>query len=136
MRRGTTVRTLFAVLAAVLLALQLSATTTTFAPAFASAHTPRLAGPGEGTWHVPEARAEFVTCGDTSHSHGPTGPLRTRDRIRVADHVAPAAARLLLCKDVAAVHEDPSHTAAPAAHHRTTRSSGAHSSAALQVFRC
>ncbi|MFD6291650.1 hypothetical protein [Streptomyces sp. NPDC060205] len=140
MRRGTTVRTLFAVLAAVLLALQLSAPTTAFAPAFASAHTPRLAGPGEGTrehtWGGPEARAEFVTCGDTSHSHGPTGPLRTRDRIRVADHVAPAAARLLLCKDVTAVREDPSHTAAPAAHHRTTRSSAGHSSAALQVFRC
>ncbi|MFE7037325.1 hypothetical protein ACFU9Y_44270 [Streptomyces sp. NPDC057621] len=136
MRRGTTVRTLFAVLAAVLLALQLSATTTAFAPAFASAHTPRLAGPGEGVREGPEARAEFVTCGDTSHTHGPTGPLRTRDRIRVADHVAPAAARLLLCKDVTVVHEDPSHTAAPAAHHRTTRSSTAHSSAALQVFRC
>ncbi|MGN9820946.1 hypothetical protein ACTMUQ_37105 [Streptomyces sp. SD11] len=132
MRRGTTVRTLFAVLAAVLLALQLSASTTAFAPAFASAHTTPLAGPGDG----PQTRAEFVTCGDTSHSHGPTGPLRTRERIRVADHVTPAAARLLLCKDVAVAHEDPSHTAAPAAHHRATRSSAAHSSAALQVFRC
>ncbi|MFJ2257150.1 hypothetical protein ACIOKD_02210 [Streptomyces sp. NPDC087844] len=132
MRRGTTVRTLFAVLAAVLLALQLSASTAAFAPAFASAHTPRLAGPGDG----PEARAEFVTCGDTSHAHGPTGPLRTRDRIRVADQVPPASARPLLCKDVALAHEDPSHTAAPAAHHRTTRSSSAHSTAALQVFRC
>jgi hypothetical protein len=136
MRRGTTVRTLFAVLAAVLLALQLSATTTAFAPAFASAHTPGSADPEVRPEAGPGATAEFVTCGDTSRSHGPTGPLRTRERIRVADHVAPAAARLLLSKDVAVVREDPSHTAAPAAHHRPTRSSAAHSTAALQVFRC
>ncbi|MDQ0773753.1 hypothetical protein QF026_002219 [Streptomyces aurantiacus] len=128
MRRGTTVRTLFAVLAAVLLALQLSAPTTVFA----SAHTTRFAGPETG----PEAGAEFVTCGETSRSHGPTGPLRTRDRVRVADHLPASCARPLLAKDAAIGHEDPSHTAAPAAHHRTTRSSTAHSTAVLQVFRC
>ncbi len=124
MRRGTTARTLFAVLAAVLLALQLSAPTT----AFASAHPTRLAGP--------EAGAEFVTCGETSRSHGPTGPLRTRDRARVADHLPASCARPLLAKGLVVGHEDPSHTAASAAHHRTTRSSTAHSTAVLQVFRC
>jgi len=124
MRRGKTARTLFAVLAAVLLALQLSATTTSFA----SAHTEQLSDS--------EAKAEFVTCADNAHSHGPAGPLRTRDRIRASDHVPPTSVRPLLCKDVTAGHEDPSHTAAPAAHHRTTRSSTAHSTAVLQVFRC
>ncbi|MFE9681233.1 hypothetical protein ACFYXC_32960 [Streptomyces sp. NPDC002701] len=125
MRRGTTARTLFAVLAAVLLALQLSAPTAVFASTFASVHaSPPVA-----------AQAEFVTCAETVHSHGPTGPLRTRERIRVADHVPPASARPPLLRDAAA-HEDPSHASAPAAHHRTTRSSGAHSTAALQVFRC
>ncbi|MEU9186730.1 hypothetical protein AB0D14_19710 [Streptomyces sp. NPDC048484] len=124
MRRGTTARTLFALLAAVLLALQLSAPAT----AFASAHTTQLIGP--------EAESEFVTCADTMHSHGPTGPLRTRDRIRATDHVVPTSVRPLLWKVVTVGHEDPSHTAAPAAHHRTTRSSTAHSTAVLQVFRC
>ncbi|MFS8197350.1 hypothetical protein ACLVWQ_01555 [Streptomyces sp. CWNU-52B] len=124
MGQGRTARTLFAVLAAVLMALQLSAPTT----AFASAHPAQLTGPG--------TRAEIVTCGEISHSHGPTGPLRTRDRIRVADHVPPSAARPLLCKDVTVGREDPSHSAAPAAHHRTTRSSTTHRTAALQVFRC
>jgi len=122
MRRGTTARTLFAVLAAVLLALQLSAPLT----AFASAHAARAVGP----------KAEFVTCAETVDPHGPTGPLRTRDRMRVADHAPPASARPLLCKDVRVRHEDPSHTSAAAEHHRTTRSSAAHSTAALQVFRC
>ncbi|MBV1938508.1 hypothetical protein ACFWBR_09130 [Streptomyces sp. NPDC060006] len=124
MRRGTTARTLFAVLAAVLLALQFSAPTTTFA----SAHTTQLMGPESG--------AEFVTCGKASHSHGPATPLRTRDRVRVADHVPQPSARPPLCGDLTAGHEDPSHTAAPAAHHRATRSSAGHSTAALQVFRC
>jgi hypothetical protein len=128
MRRGKTTRTLLALLAAVLLALQLSAP----AAAFASAHAPQFTGPETG----PEAKAEFVTCAETVHSHGPTGPLRTRDRIRTADHVSPTSVRPLLCKDDTVGHEDPSHAAAPAAHHRTTRSSAAHSTAVLQVFRC
>jgi hypothetical protein len=128
MRRGTTARTLFAVLVAVLLALQLSAPTTAFASTFASAHTDRLLGPDPG--------AEFATCAETAHTHGPTGPLRSRDRIRVADHVPPASTRPVLLKDAVAGHEDPAHTAAPAAHHRTTRSSADRSTAALQVFRC
>ena len=124
MSRGTTVRTLFVLLAAVLLALQLSAPAT----AFASAHTTHSVGP--------QSEAEFVTCGKALHPGNPTGPLRTRDRIRVADHVPQTPARSLLCRDPAAYHENPSHSAAPAAHHRTTRSSTAHSVAALQVFRC
>ncbi|WP_151480249.1 hypothetical protein [Streptomyces albicerus] len=124
MLRGTTARTLFVVLAAVLLALQLSAPTT----AFASAHKTHAMGPKD--------EAEFVTCDETVHSDSPTGPLRTRDRIRVADHAPQAPVRFLLCKDPAACAEDPSHSAAPASHHRTTRSSISHSSAALQVFRC
>jgi hypothetical protein len=132
MRRGTTVRTLFAVLAAVLLALQLSTPTTVFA----SAHTTRFAGLEGGPETGAEAGAEFVTCGETSRSHGPTGPLRTRDRARVADHLTASCARPLLAKDVVVGHEDPSVTAAGAAHHRTTRSSTAHSTAVLQVFRC
>ncbi|MFF3714065.1 hypothetical protein [Streptomyces phaeochromogenes] len=124
MLRGTTARTLFTVLAAVLLALQLSAP----ASAFASAHATPVTGP--------KSEAEFVTCGEALHPGSPTGPLRTRDRIRVADHVPQSPARPLLCKDPATHRDDPSHLAAPAAHHRTTRSSTAHSAAALQVFRC
>ncbi|MEV0221602.1 hypothetical protein [Streptomyces sp. NPDC050704] len=124
MLRGKTARTVLTVLAAVLLALQLFAPTATFA----SAHT----------FHVSstESDAEFITCGKSAHSNGPAGPLRTLDRNRVVDHVPQTPARALLCKDPAGHHEDPSHIAAAPSHHRTTRSSAAHATAALQVFRC
>ncbi|MCX4904676.1 hypothetical protein [Streptomyces sp. NBC_00878] len=124
MSRGKTTRILFALLSVVLLALPLS----TPASAFASAHVTHVMGP--------KSEAEFVTCDEALHPGGPTGPLRTRDRIRVADQVSQSPARSLLCKDPATYDDDPSHVAAPAAHHRTTRSSTAHSAAALQVFRC
>ncbi|WP_221360725.1 hypothetical protein [Streptomyces beigongshangae] len=126
MRRGTTLRALFTALAAVLLALQLSAPTTAFAATFATAYAAPLPG----------SQAEFATCAETTHPHGPAGPLRTRDRVRTADHVPPASARPPLCGDVSVRHEDPSHVSAAAAHHRTTRSCAGRSTAALQVFRC
>ncbi|GGX51353.1 hypothetical protein [Streptomyces fructofermentans] len=122
MVRGKTARTLFAVLAAVLLALQFSAPSTTFA----SAHGAHSGGPG--------AEAEFVACGERANPSHPGGPLRTRDRVRAGDHPPHATVRSPLRGDPADLHGDVSRVTAAA--HRTTRSSTGHSTAALQVFRC
>jgi hypothetical protein len=112
MIRGTTARTLFLVLAAVLMSLQLFAPT----EAFATAH-----------------RGEVVSCGEAEHPQKVAPPLGARQRIRDEDLVPEAPARTLLESDPAA-----SYPSAPptVSHHPTSRSSTAHSPAVLQVFRC
>ncbi|NGO15152.1 hypothetical protein G5C60_48110 [Streptomyces sp. HC44] len=126
MSRGTTARTLYGVLAAVLLALQLFAPTASAASA-ASAH------PTHGTGTA--ADTEVVSCGKGEHLNAETPPLRIRDRQRSTDSGPDSPARPLLARNPAAEHDDTAGTVA-AASLRTTRSSRAHSTAALQVFRC
>ncbi|MEV4946041.1 hypothetical protein [Streptomyces sp. NPDC053755] len=131
MRRGPTARSAFPLLAAVLVAVQLL----TFAASFAYAHTPRHAMANDQVAPViSEATPSdtIVTCHDARHPGDPTGPLRTRDRSRAADHAGiserPSPAR------PASVAPEP---AAPGTPHPTSaRPSRAHAPAVLQVFRC
>ncbi|GAA2381079.1 hypothetical protein [Streptomyces coeruleofuscus] len=141
MYRGTTVRTVVSILAAVLLALQFFAPTASFA----SAHTPReaeaKAQPGTEpsgkssrpvTKHSGKAlRDEIATC-RAGHHGGPTGPLRTRDRFHSTDP-APSTERPLL-RHIPPTAPEP--VTPGVAHERTSRSSTSHTPAALQVFRC
>ena len=111
MSRGTTARTVLSILAAVLLAIQL------FVPseAFASAH-----------------KEEVVACGEAEHPHKVTPPLRAADRTRDEDLVPEAPGRALLASDLAATLPH----VPPIGFSRASRSSTAHSTATLQVFRC
>nr|WP_149827180.1 hypothetical protein [Streptomyces tailanensis] len=142
MFRGATARTVVSVLAAVLLALQLFTPSTAFAFAHTARHIeakaqsgiqPSGKAPRTGTKLSAKAsRDEIVNCRDTGRHGGPTGPRCTRDRLRTAV-CAPEAPERQLRHDPSAAHD----SAGPgAAHHRTSRSSTAHSPAALQVFRC
>ncbi|GAA2628829.1 hypothetical protein [Streptomyces vastus] len=121
MLRGTTARTLYCVLAAVLLALQLFAPTASVA----SAH-PRTETAGD---------AEAFDCGEGKHLNAETPPLRVRDRQRSADSAQENPARALCARNPAAEHGDTAHAVA-AESLRTSRPSRAHSTAVLQVFRC
>ncbi|MFJ8715671.1 hypothetical protein ACIRD9_21180 [Streptomyces violaceus] len=142
MYRGTTVRTMVSILAAVLLALQFFAPTASFA----SAHTPRKAEakaqpgtePSDTTsrpgikFSGKALRDEIATC-RAGHHGDPTGPLRTRDRFHHADS-APSAPERPLLRHIPPTA--PEQVRAGAAHQRTSRSSASHTPAALQVFRC
>ncbi|MFE6939122.1 hypothetical protein [Streptomyces chartreusis] len=134
MFRGATARTVISTLAAVLLALQF------FAPgaSFAHAHTvsqaeakalPGIKLSGKALRDETLMSRECMPSGDGD----PTGPLRTRDRSRLADCGPTTPDRPPLKRDPAAAH-------APAipgsAQHRTSRPSASHTPAALQVFRC
>ncbi|MER5220707.1 MULTISPECIES: hypothetical protein [Streptomyces] len=121
MLRGTTARTLYGVLAAVLLALQLFAPTASVASAHPRTET--------------AVAAEPAGCGEGKHLNAETAPLRVRDRQRSTDSAQETPARALVARDPATEHGDPAHTGA-AASLRTTRSSRAHTPAVLQVFRC
>ncbi|MFI5686569.1 hypothetical protein [Streptomyces sp. NPDC051636] len=131
MFRGTTARTVLALLTAALLTLQL------FAPGgiFASAHTSRQveakAPPGIKPSPMP-LRDDSDTFRDLDSGGDPSGPPQTRDRHRTAAS-GWAHERPLPIRDPAAAHP----AAAPrVTHHRTARSGRALSPAALQVFRC
>ncbi|MET7452206.1 hypothetical protein ABZT03_09980 [Streptomyces sp. NPDC005574] len=130
MFRGTTVRTVLAVLSAVLLALPLFTPT----PSFATAHTTRQAEakalPGTA---LPDTapRTETVTHRHCDHTGGPAGPLRTRDRHRAADLAPEVPERAFPARDPAAPRE-PLTSAARSA----PRSVPDRSPAVLQVFRC
>jgi hypothetical protein len=131
MARGATVRFAWAILSAVLLALQLLAPTASFASAHSATHasSPKVTG----TAVVAKRADETATCGDLEHSASPTGPLRTRDRHRTAADWAPEPpARALLPYDTTA----PAPSDAGVTAHHLSRSTTAHSPAALQVFRC
>ncbi|MFF4832991.1 hypothetical protein [Streptomyces sp. NPDC001315] len=135
MFRGTTVRAMVSLLAAVLLALPFFAPTTSFAPAHTARNAEAKAQPG----FTPMGKAlrdEVVTLRDCTQSGDPVGPLRTRDRHRVtagADSAPQEPERPLLVRDPAAAHRQPQPGIA---YHRSSRSSTAHTPAALQVFRC
>ncbi|MEU9438921.1 hypothetical protein [Streptomyces sp. NPDC048252] len=137
MFRGATTRTVLSVLAAVLLALPFFTPTSSFA----HAHTVRQveAKTQPGIKHSGKAmRDEVVTFRDCDRSGGPADPLRTRDRHRTTTSAPTASTpqepeRALLAQDPAAAHQPP-RPGDP--YHRSSRSSAAHSPAALQVFRC
>lgn len=121
MLRGTTARTLYGVLAAVLMALQLSAPTASVASAHPRTET--------------AADAEAFSCGEGKHLKAETPPLRVRARQRSADSAQENPARTLCALNPAAEHGDAAHAVA-AESLRASRSSRAHSTAVLQVFRC
>ncbi|KPI24861.1 hypothetical protein ACGFZJ_01230 [Streptomyces sp. NPDC048253] len=137
MFRGATTRTVLSVLAAVLLALPFFAPTSSFAHAHTVRQVEAKTQPGI-TLPGKAMRDEVVTFRDCDRSGGPADPLRTRDRHR-ATTSAPAAStpqepeRALLAQDPAAAHQPP-RPGDP--YGRSSRSSAAHSPAALQVFRC
>ncbi|MET7378846.1 hypothetical protein ABZT08_08430 [Streptomyces sp. NPDC005526] len=132
MFRGTAARTAFALLSAVLLALPVFASI----PSFASAHTVRHTEAKTPTGITPSGAAahhETATPRDCGPAGNPTGPLRTRDRQRVADSAPEAPERPALKDGPAAAHE----AAGPgAAHPRASRPPADRTPAALQVFRC
>ncbi|WP_328874426.1 hypothetical protein OHT76_32650 [Streptomyces sp. NBC_00287] len=130
MFRRTTARTAVTALAAVLLALQFFAPTASFAKAHTAGHAEAKAKPGIALLSK-ALREESLTPGHCAPANGPTGPLRTRDRVGTLDSGPQAPERPLMALDPAAEHEPPG-----AAHHRTSRPSTAHTPAALQVFRC
>ncbi|MCX4765660.1 hypothetical protein OG562_32720 [Streptomyces sp. NBC_01275] len=147
MFRGTTARTVVSLLAAVLLALPFFAATSSFAHAYTTRQVEAKAQPGIKP-SVKALRDEIVTMRGCDHPHsrtassggtpigGPADPARPRDRHRATVAAAPASQepeRALLALDPAAAHQ-PARPAEP--HHRSSRSSTAHSPAALQIFRC
>lgn len=134
MFRGTTARTVVSILAAILLALQFFAPTEYFADAHTVSQAEAKAQPGIKL-SGKALRDETLTSRHCipSGDGDPTGPLRTRDRLRIADSGPEAPCRPLLTRDPAATHE-PAGTGA--AHQRTSRPSVSHTPAALQVFRC
>ena len=114
MFRGTTARTAIALFTAALLALQFFTPTETFASAHTLSHA--------------QAKAES----DTALPAKPMGTQHLRDRQRGSAY-GWALERPPISRQQAA---EPTPAASGASHHRITRSSRAHSSAALQVFRC
>ncbi|SOD81582.1 hypothetical protein [Streptomyces sp. Ag109_G2-15] len=124
MFRGTTTRTALALFTVALLALQLFAPTGTFA----SAHTLSEA---KAKTRAGAASSVQPVCA-LGLSKEPVGSPHLRDRQR-GSASGWAQERPLIARQAAAPHT-PAASGAP--HHRTTRSSRAHSPAALQVFRC
>ena len=142
MYRGTTARTVVAVLAAALIALQLFAPTASFATAHTHSQAKAKAQPGtkpSGTSSRPghkssgkALRDEMATCRAGQHGD-PTGPLRTRDRSHTTDS-APSAPERPLRRDIRPTVPEPARPGAGP--HRASRSAAAHTPAAQQVFRC
>ncbi|MEH0417637.1 hypothetical protein [Streptomyces sp. B21-083] len=132
MFRSATARSVIALLAAALLALQFFAPTASFA----SAHTARHVEAKTEPRNKPRAAAqrdEDVTCGDGGRHHDPRMPLRSLDRHRVVDSGPQVPERPLLSVDPAAPAGPDRRVAS---RHQALRSMTAHTPAALQVFRC
>ncbi len=131
--RGTTTRTVFSALFAVLLTLAFFTPTTSFAAAHTLGHVKAKAEPGN-TLTAEPVRDTAVTHRTCAPQQDPTGPHRTRDRHRMANHTVPgASARPPLGENPAAASA-PERPSAP--YHRASRPSTAHTPAVLQVFRC
>ncbi|MFK0153412.1 hypothetical protein ACIQVL_11310 [Streptomyces sp. NPDC090499] len=132
MFRGTTARTVLALLAAALLAVQFFAPAATFAAAHTLSHVEAKAQSG------PHSSAKAVRAGShvlrdlQGHCGEPSGPPRSADRHRSAT-AGWADDRPPTARPTEAIRTPVPPTAR---HHRTPRASRAHSPAALQVFRC
>ncbi|MFF4572868.1 hypothetical protein [Streptomyces sp. NPDC001410] len=131
MFRGTTARTLLALLATALLALQFFTPTGTFASAHTLGHAKAKAAP-ETVRPSKPVRIGAGALRDGGCTHNPGGDRHLRDRQR-----GPASGwtpeHPLIARQTA-TPQSPGTSGAP--HHRITRSSRAQSPAALQVFRC
>ncbi|GGT62953.1 hypothetical protein GCM10014713_65300 [Streptomyces purpureus] len=133
MFRGVTVRTVVSLVAAVLLGLQVFASTAAFASAHMARHAvaksqPGIKPSGKALWD------EIATCRDAGRHGEPIGPLGTRDRHRTAADCAPGTPDRPHLRQGASTAGGPgTPRTAP---HRPSRSSTAHCPAALQMFRC
>ncbi len=131
MFRGTTTRTVISALAAVLLALQFFAPSTSFASAHTVGHIEAKAQPGSKL--SPKAlRDGVITFRDASCSGDPTGPQHSRERNRTSVAWPGAQERPLAAPGTAAALLP----ALSAAQRSVARPSTGLSPAALQVFRC
>lgn len=130
MFRGTTARTVVALLVSVLLGLSFFAPTADFAAAHTVGHVEAKTHAGKklSGKALRDEAASFRHC---ENSGGPAGPLRTRERHRVISPGSQAPERPLLAVDPAAAHRPPAPTA-----HRRSRPLTDRAPAALQVFRC
>ncbi|GCB45242.1 hypothetical protein [Streptomyces sp. NL15-2K] len=130
MFRGTTVRTVVAILAAALLALPFFAPTEQFASAHTARQVEAKAQPGIKL-SAKALRDETATFRHCDPAEDPTGPLRPRDRHRAIDFAPEAPERPVPTQDRADTDRRLTGVALT-----TSRPSTAHSPAALQVFRC
>ncbi|MER7937083.1 MULTISPECIES: hypothetical protein [unclassified Streptomyces] len=131
MFRGTTARTVFALLAAALLAVQFFAPTATFAAAHTLRHAEAKAASGPQT-HAAILRDDHHVLRGHGRCGELPGPPRVADRQRTstagwADDRPPAA------RHTEAI---PARTALAVPRDHAPRTSTTHSPAALQVFRC
>ncbi|MGW1813926.1 hypothetical protein ACWCQM_10225 [Streptomyces sp. NPDC002125] len=81
-------------------------------------------------------QGEYATCGTPDRGSEPNGLLRNRDRHRSATVPAPEAPPRTAVAGTAGGILAPAALAAMDDAHHTSRSSAAHSSTVLQVFRC
>ncbi|MFH8801342.1 hypothetical protein ACH4F6_17355 [Streptomyces sp. NPDC017936] len=133
MFRGTTVRSLVSLLAAVLLALPFLASSPSFAHVPTVRHTEADTRPGITSSGKPP-QGETVTSRSCGRSGAPGDPLRTRDRHRATTAAGSTPQeRVPAAQDPAPAHR-PGGPAAP--YHHSSRHVASHSPAALQVFRC
>ncbi|MGX1366713.1 hypothetical protein RKD19_002072 [Streptomyces canus] len=130
MFRGATVRTVVAVVAAVLMALPFFAPSGGFATAHTGRHAEAKAQSGSKL-SGKASRAEASGKRHCNHAGDPTGPLRTRDRHRAVDFAPQGPERPLSAEEPAAAPERVTAGEFP-----QSRPSTAHAPAALQVFRC
>ncbi|WP_018547181.1 hypothetical protein [Streptomyces sp. LaPpAH-108] len=131
MSRCTTARSVLALLAAALLALQLFAPAGTFASAHTLGETQAKDAPGIALALQPTAAADGETIREPGRSRLPHTTPHTRDKRRGAAS-GDGPERPLIIRRAA----DPAPPAAGAPHPRVPRSSGVRSPAVLQVFRC
>ncbi|MFJ4695767.1 hypothetical protein [Streptomyces sp. NPDC088766] len=135
MFRGTTARTVVSLLAATLLALPFFTLTSSFAHTHTARHVEAKAQPGIKLSATP-ARDEISPSRPCGRSGKPFDPLRPRDRHRAtvtADPAPQQPERPRSVQDPAGGHRG---TGPAGLHRHWSRSSVAHSPAALQVFRC
>ncbi|MEU5538838.1 hypothetical protein [Streptomyces sp. NPDC020362] len=131
MFRGTTARAVITLFAVALLALQFFAPTGTFASAHTLGHAKAKATSGTAL-PANTMRNGADTLRDGGCTQQPAGAQHLRDRQR-GSACGWALERPPISRQTAAPQTP---DASGASHHSTTRSSRAHSPAALQVFRC
>ncbi|MET9438471.1 hypothetical protein [Streptomyces sp. NPDC006551] len=134
---ATATRFVVTVLTALLLALQFPAT----GPSFASAHDAPVSGAEPPQRPAPaaaaaEAERDHITCGTPDSDGDANGLLRTRDRHRSAAGSTPDTPSRSLLRGSTAGTQPQVELSPFGDAHRVSRSSTAHTAAALQVFRC
>lgn len=102
----------------------------------AHAHTPEIRAGSPSKTPADNSRGEYVTCGTPDRGGESNGLLRHRDRHRSATAPSPEVpSRSVVTGAAGGMLPTAAVTAMGSAHH-TSRSSTAHSSPVLQVFRC